>query len=171
MNLVFGKSEKSNILTKLSNLDTIRFDFTQYTNDKIENGECLLSFPGKLKCNYSDDKQKEMIINNNKMSITQKRYNKTYHYPISKSALIQILDKDKLYNKIKKSKLVIADNEIKLIEPDEKFIILFENKEFNLIGWEIKDKFNNITKFIIEIKIINEQLNDDEFKIPEIKLN
>lgn len=171
MNLVFGKSEKSNILKKLSNLDSIRFDFTQYTNEKIEKGECILLFPRKLKCTYSDDKQKEMIINGDRMSITQKRYDKTYYYPISKSALIQILDKDKLFNMIEKSRLVMDGEKIKLVGSNEEIIILFENKEFNLVGWEINDKFNNITKFIIKVKMINEKLDEDEFKIPKIKLN
>ena len=46
-------------------------------------------------------------------------------------------------------------------------MLMFDNQQYELA----KDKFNNITKFIIKIKIINEQLNDDEFKIPEIKLN
>ena len=33
-------------------------------NEKIEKGSCLLNFPGKLKCVYFDDNEKELIINN-----------------------------------------------------------------------------------------------------------
>ena len=45
-------------------LSTILFD--QIINDKTEKGSCLLEFPGKLKCDYFDDKKKELIINNKK---------------------------------------------------------------------------------------------------------
>ena len=80
----------------MNDLSSIEFTFKQLINGKEEEGNCFLVFPGKLKCEYFDKKQKELIINNKKLSITQKRYNKTYHYPISKSAFINILYKDKL---------------------------------------------------------------------------
>ena len=77
--------EKNLIINQLENLNSLEFTFKQMVNEKIEKGGCLLEFPGKLKCNYFDDKQKELIINDKKLAITQKRYDKTYHYPISKS--------------------------------------------------------------------------------------
>ena len=36
----------------------MEFTFEQLVNEKIEKGNCLLEFPGKLKCNYFDDKKK-----------------------------------------------------------------------------------------------------------------
>ena len=89
-------NEKDEIILKLNNLNSMEFTFEQLVNEKIEKGNCLLEFPGKLKCNYFDDKKKELVINNKRLAITQKRYNKTYHYPISKSPFINILYKDKL---------------------------------------------------------------------------
>ena len=70
-------NEKSKILDQLENLNSLEFTFKQVINDKIEDGNCLLKFPGKLKCNYFDDKQKEIVINKKRLAITQKRYNKT----------------------------------------------------------------------------------------------
>ena len=51
------------IVEKLSNTDNIYFNFEQITSKQIETGKCLIVFPGKLKCNYFDDKKKELIIN------------------------------------------------------------------------------------------------------------
>ena len=39
------------------------------------------------------------------MAITQKRYDKTYHYPITNSAFLNILYKDKLIEIIQSGKL------------------------------------------------------------------
>ena len=89
-------NEKSQIITQLNNLNSLEFTFDQLVNDKLEKGSCLLEFPGKLKCEYFDNKKKELIINNKKLSITQKRYNKTYHYPVGKSPFLNILYKSTL---------------------------------------------------------------------------
>ena len=89
-------NEKNQIINQLNNLNSLEFTFNQLINDKTEKGSCLLEFPGKLKCDYFDDKEKELIINNKRLAITQKKYNKTYYYPISKSPFLNILYKDKL---------------------------------------------------------------------------
>ena len=102
-------SEKDKIINKLKKTESLRFNFTQNTNGLIENGKCILLFPKKLKCNYSDTKLKELIINENKMSITQKRYNKTYFYPLSKSSFLKILDKNNLIELISLSNIEIGD--------------------------------------------------------------
>ena len=56
-------SEKDQIITQLNNLNSLEFTFDQTVNDETEKGSCLLEFPGKLKCDYFDDKKKELIIN------------------------------------------------------------------------------------------------------------
>ena len=91
MNL--NANEKKQIVTNLENLNSLEFTFNQLINDKKEKGTCILQFPGKLKCNYFDDKQKELVINDSKLAITQKRYDKTYHYSISKSPFLNMLYK------------------------------------------------------------------------------
>ena len=93
--------EKDQIVTQLNNLNSLEFTFDQNINDEVEKGSCFLEFPGKLKCNYFDDKKKELIINKKKLAITQKRYNKTYYYPISKSPFLNILYKDELLKIVK----------------------------------------------------------------------
>ena len=102
-------NEKGQIVTQLNNLNSLEFTFDQSINEKTEKGSCLLEFPGKLKCNYFDDKEKELVINNKRLAITQKRYNKTYHYPISKSPFLNILYKDKLLEIVQSGKLELSD--------------------------------------------------------------
>ena len=103
------QSEKLKIINKLNSLNNIQFNFVQKINDKIEKGKCILVFPNKLKCNYEDKNEKELIVNKKMMAVTQKRYGKTLFYPLSKSNFLNILGKDELINIIKESDIVIND--------------------------------------------------------------
>ncbi len=162
-------NEKDEIILKLNNLNSMEFTFEQLVNEKIEKGNCLLEFPGKLKCNYFDDKKKELVINNKRLAITQKRYNKTYHYPISKSPFIYILYKDKLLEIIELSELESSDQIIKLIYiSDNEITVFFDKKSLDLKGWEIKDQFNNKINFFLKIVAKNDVFEKGTFKIPEI---
>ena len=53
-------NEKDQIATQLNNLTSLEFTFDQIINNKTEKGNCFLEFPGKLKCNYFDDKKKRV---------------------------------------------------------------------------------------------------------------
>ena len=162
-------SEKNQIIAKLSNLDSLEFTFNQLINEKIEKGSCLLEFPGKLKCEYFDSKRKEIVINNKKMAITQKRYNKTYLYPMSKSPFLNILYKDKLLEIVKTGELKLTDNIVKLIYLSEnKITIFFDRKTLNLKGWEIIDQYNNNINFSLNIVSKNDVYKKETFKIPTI---
>ncbi len=161
--------EKQNIIEKLKNTKSLKFNFKQNTNEKIETGFCYLVFPKKLKCDYKDNKQKELIINNNRLAITQKRYNKTFYYSVKKSPFIKILDKNQLINLIEGSILNYKNNQIHLtsINHDKKKItILFKKKNFDLIGWKINDQFENKISFLIKILSENQEINLKIFEIP-----
>ena len=162
-------SEKNQIIAKLSNLDSLEFTFNQLINEKIEKGSCLLEFPGKLKCEYFDSKRKEIVINNKKMAITQKKYNKTYLYPMSKSPFLNILYKDKLLEIVKTGELKLTDNIVKLIYLSEnKITIFFDRKTLDLKGWEIIDQYNNNINFSLNIVSKNDVYKKETFKIPTI---
>jgi len=161
--------EKGQIVTQLNNLNSLEFTFNQLVNEKLETGSCLLEFPGKLKCEYFDDKQKELVINNKRLSITQKKYNKTYYYPISKSPFLNILYKDKLLEIIKSGKLELTEQIIKLIYLDgDEIIVFFDRKTLDLKGWEIIDQYNNNINFSLSIISKNDAYKKDTFKIPKI---
>lgn len=167
MNL--NANEKKQIVTNLKNLNSLEFTFNQLINDKKEKGTCILQFPGKLKCNYFDDKQKELVINDSKLAITQKRYDKTYHYSISKSPFLNILYKDKLLEIVKSGKIIISDQVIKLIYLQENEItVIFDKKTQDLKGWKILDQYNNKINFSLKIITKNDNYAKDTFRIPKI---
>ncbi len=162
-------NEKNQIVVKLNSLNSLEFTFDQIINEKTEKGSCLLQFPGKLRCEYFDDKQKELIINNKNLAITQKRYDKTYHYPISKSPFLNILYKDKLLDIVRSGKLESTKDLIKLIYLEENEItVFFDKKTLNLRGWKIIDQYNNKIKFSLNIVAKNDIYKKENFKIPKI---
>ena len=162
-------SEKDRIISGLNSLNSLEFTFNQLINEKKEKGTCLLQFPGKLKCNYFDDKKKELIINNKRLAITQKRYNKTYYYPISKSPFLNILYKDKLLEIVKSGKLDLSARIIKLVYLGENEItVFFDKKTLDLKGWQIVDQYNNNINFSLKIVAKNEVFKKGTFKIPEM---
>ena len=162
-------NQKDQIITQLNNLNSLEFTFKQLVNEKLEEGSCLLEFPGKLKCEYFDSKQKELIINDKRLAITQKKYNKTYYYPISKSPFLNILYKDKLLEIIKSGKLELTEQIIKLIYLDgDEIIVFFDRKTLDLKGWEIIDQYNNNINFSLKIISKNDAYKKGTFKIPDI---
>jgi len=162
-------NEKDKILHQLHNLNSLEFTFDQLINEKTEKGSCLLEFPGKLKCDYFDNKQKEIVINNRRLAITQKRYDKTYHYPISKSPFLNILYKDKLLEIVKSGKLELSNKTIKLIYSDEdEIVVFFDKKTLDLKGWKITDQYNNNINFSLKIIAKNNVYKKETFKIPKI---
>ena len=161
--------EKDQIVTQLNNLNSLEFTFDQVVNDKIEKGSCLLEFPGKLKCDYFDDKKKELIINKKRLAITQKKYNKTYYYPISKSPFLNILYKDKLLEIVRSGEIEMSEQVIKLVYLGENEItVLFDKKTLDLKGWQIIDQYNNNINFSLNIVAKNDVFEKGTFKIPEM---
>ena len=162
-------NQKDQIISQLNNLNSLEFTFDQLVNEKLEKGNCLLEFPGKLKCEYFDNKQKELVINNRRLAITQKKYNKTYYYPISKSPFLNILYKDKLLEIVKSGKLELTEQVIKLIYLSEnEIIVLFDRKTLDLKGWKIIDQYNNKINFSLNIISKNDVYKKGTFKIPDI---
>ena len=82
---------------------------------------CDLRSFRKLKCEYFDSKQKELIINDKRLAITQKKYNKTY-YNITNDSFkkliinklsnknINIIEKYSIYNKKDHRELILNNN-------------------------------------------------------------
>ena len=162
-------NEKDQIVVQLNNLNSLEFTFEQIINDKTEKGSCLLEFPGNLKCDYFDDKKKELIVSKKRLAITQKRYNKTYYYPISESPFLNILYKDKLLKIVKSGKLELSDQIIKLIYSDDNEItVFFDKKTLDLKGWQIIDQYNNNINFSLNIIAKNDVFKKGTFKIPEM---
>ena len=155
------------ILSTLDKTSSINFKFTQISNKREENGECILLFSNKLKCYYDNKNKKELTISENKLTIFQKRYNKIYQYPLKDSPYTEILDKKKLKEFVSNGELIKENNKI-ILNKENKVNIFFSKNRNELLGWEFIDQFNNKVSFSISILKTNMQLDKNLFRHPEV---
>ena len=110
------------------------------------------------------------MINKNRLAITQKRYNKSYFYPVKKSPFVKVLNKNSLVKFIENGEIKKVDGITNIIVGDANHnkIKIFFNKNLELAGWLIKDKFNNNIDFLINITSENKEYTDKDFIIPNL---
>ena len=80
-----------------------------------------------------------------------------------------ILDKDFLINEIQNLKEKIIDDKFinfKLLKEDNEINIFFNKSNYNLIGWQILDIYQNLSMTYISINFINKKIDDNLFVIP-----
>ncbi len=160
-------NNKENIINNLKETKNINFDFEQNINEKIEKGNCVIEYPKKIFCEYSGKNNKILVSNGNSLVIkTKVSY---YLYPLEKTPLNFILDKNYLINKIYSLKGRVIDDSFinyKISENGSEINIFFDNQSFNLIGWQTKDIYQNFNiTFLSSIKK-NELVNKNIFKLP-----
>ena len=164
---------QKNLISKLTATQTLTFDFKQKISDKEEIGNCFIKYPLLMKCNYKNSKGKIIISNGKTVAIIKKKYKKIYLYPIKSTPLFFILEKEKIIDLIKKSNPSESNsNLIGFIFADKKtnkVKILFDKNSLELKGWETNDAYSNKVNFEINNLIINNQIVDDFFKIPQEK--
>ena len=164
---------KKNLINKLTATQTLTFDFRQKIGDKEEMGNCFIKYPLLMKCIYKNSKGKIIISNGNTVAIVKKKYKKIYLYPLKSTPLFFILEKKKIINLIKKSNSYELNSDlIGFIFADKKknkVKILFDKNSLEIKGWETKDAYSNKVNFEINNLIINNQIIDNFFKIPQEK--
>ena len=161
-------SIKENIIENLKNINNLSFKFEQNVNGKTENGDCIIQYPKKIFCTYNQ-KNKKILVSNGK-SIVIKTTNGYYIYPIKKTPLNSILNKDFLVTKIKSSnERIIEDKFINynFEENDIEINIFFDRKTYNLIGWQTVDLYQNLSITYLSSIIKNQKLKENIFKLPE----
>ena len=159
-------NNKEKIIDNLNNTNNLIFDFEQNINGKIENGTCIIEYPKKIFCKYK--KNNKILISNGK-SLVIKTTSIYYRYPLKKTPLDLILDKNFIINKIYDLKETTIDKSYinyTIIENDNKIDIFFDNQTFNLIGWQTKDIYQNITVTLLYSISINQEINKKLFKLP-----
>ena len=158
---------KKKIIQNLNETKNLDFMFEQNINGKIENGNCTIEYPKKIYCEYARSNNKILVSNGKSLVIkTRTSY---YRYPLEKTALNLILDKNYLINKIYDLKERIVDNNLinfTILENDNEINIFFDNNTFDLIGWQNTDIYQNFNiTFLSSIKK-NRIISKDIFKIP-----
>ena len=164
---------QKNLINKLTATQTLTFDFKQKIADKEEVGNCFIKYPLLMKCNYKKLKEKTIISNGKTVAIIKKKYKKIYLYPVKSTPLFFILKKEKIINLVRNTEPIeINSNLIGFIftgKKTNKVKILFDKSSLELKGWETKDAYSNKVSFEINNLIINNQIVDDFFKIPQEK--
>ena len=161
-----NSNNKDKIIENLQNTKNLNFNFEQNINGKVEFGNCTIKYPKKIFCKYQ--KNNKILVSNGK-SLVIKTITSFYRYPLNKTPLNSILDKNFLINKIFNLKENVLDKtyiNFEIVDNDNKINIFFDNKTFNLVGWQTKDIYQNINvTYLFSIKI-NQQVDKNLFKLP-----
>ena len=164
----FSNAEiKDKIIDNLKNTNNLDFRFEQNVNGKIENGSCTIEYPKKIFCEYARSNNKVLVSNGKSLVIkTRTSY---YRYPLEKTALNLILDKNFLIKKIYDLKERIVDNNLvnfTIIERDNEINIFFDKQTYDLVGWQNTDIYQNFNITFLSSIRKNRVLSKNLFKIP-----
>jgi len=164
-------SVKDKIINNLIKTENLTFEFKQTINEKSEEGNCIIEYPKKLFCSYNNANKKIMVSNGKSLAIKNQTNNQYYLYPLKRTPLELILDKDYLISQIKNLEARTVDDKylnFTLVKNNNKINIFFDNQTLNLIGWQTEDIYQNLViTFIYRVKL-NQKIDQDIFKLPEM---
>ncbi len=161
-------SIKESIILNLKNIDNINFNFEQNINGKIENGNCTIKYPKKIFCKYDLGNQKILVSDGKWLVI--KTSSSYYKYPLNRTPLNYLLDKEFLIRKIYNLKQRVIKEKLinfKFTEQDNEINIFFDFINHNLIGWQTLDIYQNLSITYLNSIIINQNINENLFNLPE----
>ena len=162
---------KEEIILNLKKTNNLTFDFKQTIDKKTEEGNCIIEYPKKIYCLYNNFNKKIMVSNGKSLVIKNQTNNQYYRYPLKRTPLELILDKNYLINQIKNVDGRIVDNKyfnFTIVNNDNKINIFFDNQTLNLIGWQTEDIYQNLViTFMSKIKV-NQKIDKNVFKLPQM---
>tara|TARA_Y100000590_G_C15376136_1_gene884482 strand:- start:148 stop:723 length:576 start_codon:yes stop_codon:yes gene_type:complete len=168
-NFSFADFQK-NLIEKYTNINTLSFEFTQKIGDKTEFGNCHIKYPLLMKCDYPK-KKKSIISNGKKFAIVKRRYKKIYRYPLKKTLLFHLLNKENILDVIQNNNPTHLDANIIGYEltdsTSNKVKIFFNKSSLDLLGWKTIDAYSNEVNFLIRNLKKNIIIKDNFFKIPK----
>ena len=166
-NLSFG-SIKESIINNLQNTNNLSFNFEQNINGKTEKGNCVIEYPKKIFCNY-DNANNKTLVSNGKSLVIKTNSGSYYRYSLERTPLNYILDKNFLINEIQNLEEKIIDDKFinfKILKDDNEINIFFNSTNYNLIGWQTLDIYQNLSITYISSLKINQLIEKNIFKLP-----
>ena len=158
---------KDKIVQNLKSTKNLDFKFEQNINGKIENGNCTIQYPKKIFCEYARSNNKILVSNGKSLVIkTRTSY---YRYPLEKTPLNLILDKNFLINKIYDLEERIVDNSLinfTIFDADNEINIFFDKQTYDLVGWQNTDIYQNFNITFLSSIRKNRVLSKNLFEIP-----
>ena len=159
---------KNKIIKNLEDIESFDFNFEQNSNGKIENGHCTIKYPKKIFCEYYKSNNKILVSNGKSLVIkTRTSY---YRYPLEKTPLNYILDKNFLVDKITYLQEKVIEGSLinfKISDKNNELNIFFNNKTYDLTGWQNIDAFQNFNITFISSLRKNRIISKDLFKLPK----
>ena len=159
-------NNKDQIINKLKDTLNLNFEFEQNINGKIEFGSCIIQYPKKMFCAYN--KKNKVIVSNGK-SLVIKSTSSYYRYPLDKTPLNFILDKNFLLKKISELNEENINNSLikfTIKEDNQSIEIFFDINDYNLIGWQTKDVYQNTAVTLLYSVKSNQIVDEKIFKTP-----
>ena len=161
---------KDDIISKMKTTNNLSFNFIQTVDNKSENGKCILKYPKKIYCEYSGANKKIVVSNGRSLVIKTNNNNNYYIYPLDRTPLEYLLDKEYLISKIQMLEPKDIDDKylnFKIFENNNKIDIFFNKKNLNLIGWQTEDIYQNLSVTFISSVKINQKINEKKFRLPQ----
>jgi len=165
-------SIKEKIINKMHLTNNLSFNFIQTIEDQTEHGKCVIKYPKKIFCEYQNSNKKIIISDGKSLVVKNKSSKNFYIYPLNKTPLEFLLDKEYIISKIS----ILEPREIndkylnfKILESNNEINIFFDKKSLNLIGWQTEDFYQNLTVTFISSVKINQKINDKIFILPKDK--
>tara|TARA_B110000261_G_C12914524_1_gene289848 strand:+ start:84 stop:638 length:555 start_codon:yes stop_codon:yes gene_type:complete len=163
-------STTEEIISRMQLTNNLSFNFIQTIDNKSENGKCVIKYPKKIWCEY-DNSNKKIIVSNGKSLVIKNRNSGSYYiYPLRKTPLEFLLNKDYLISKID----ILEPREInskylnfKILENNNEINIFFDKKSLNLIGWQTEDIYQNLAVTFISSVKINQKIDNKIFILPK----
>jgi outer membrane lipoprotein-sorting protein len=158
---------KENIINNLIDTQNLSFNFEQNIDGKIETGNCIIEYPKKIFCKYNTSNEKILVSNGRSFVIKTK--SSYYQYSIKRTPLDYILDKKFLINEIKFLEERIINNKFinfTILKDKNEINIFFDKNNYNLIGWQTLDIYQNLSITYLSSIKKNELLKKNIFKLP-----
>ena len=162
-------SNKDQIINELKKINNLTFEFEQRINEKEEKGNCTIEYPKKIFCEYYKSNNKILISNGKSLVIKTDNKGSYYRYPLDQTPLNLILDKEFLINKIINLDERIVDESYinyTILENDYEINIFFNKQNFNLVGWQTLDIYQNLNMTFISNLKKNQKIDKKIFNLP-----
>tara|TARA_B100000767_G_scaffold229987_1_gene220882 strand:+ start:354 stop:908 length:555 start_codon:yes stop_codon:yes gene_type:complete len=162
-------STKEKIISQMHLIHNLSFNFTQTIDDKNEKGKCVIEYPKKIYCKYDGTNKKIIVSNGKSLVIKTKNLGSYYLYPLNKTPLEYLLDKEYLISKMK----ILEPREInnkylnfKIFDNNNEINLFFDIKNLNLVGWQTEDIYQKLTITFISLVKTNQKINKNIFQLP-----
>jgi outer membrane lipoprotein-sorting protein len=163
-------SMKENLISQMKLTNNLSFNFIQTIQDKSENGKCIIEYPKKIWCVYDNFNKKIIVSNGKSLVVKTTNAGGYYRYPLIKTPLVFLLDKEYLISKINIQEPRKIDNKylnFTFFENNNEINVFFDKISLTLVGWQTEDIYQNLAVTFISSVKINQKIDNKIFTLPK----